>query len=362
MQQHNPYGHFWQWFRGNGDRLLDSMYGGDERARNGAVAELHRACEASRLDLVLELTRGAGGGPRQLVVSADGRLERVDPLKEFVASAPELPGWEVVPFRPRMQVGDSIAIRLQDESVGPEDVWFLVTRDEVGLALTLYVRGLTPENEQLRGLGASLLAEHAVGERDALTLLNSLNFQPLPANPAAEGLRPFRELVPTFDATRRSKYPPPGALAVDFEGGWQNMQGTIDGSTALVMLHTGLLPLAGHPDYDRRLAVSLPFDTVDENGLPDSEEEYTAVSDFGDRVCEELQEGQESLFAMSVMSQGRKDLIFYTSDPESALRRVEALGAEAEGRRMGASVEWDTFWGMYRSFCGAGQQEQEDEE
>lgn len=361
MQQSDPTAQFWQWFRQHGDRLYSAMYSGDDDARDGAVGELRQAGELAGVDLVLELTRGKEGGPRQLVASADGRLERVDAVKDFVASAPPLPGWEVIAFRPRMNIGESIEIQLQGESVGPKDVWFLVARDEVGLALTLYVRGLTPENEQLRGLGASLLAEHAVGERDALTLLNALEMEPLPKNPAAEGLRPFGELVPTFDAARRSKYPPPGSLTIDFESDWQNMQGTIDGATALVLLHSGLLAVAGHPDYDRRLVASLPFDTVDENGLPDSEEEYAAVSEFGDRLRDALQQGQESLLAMTIMTQGRKDLIFYTSDAEAALRRIEALGAEGEGHRVGASVERDTFWGMYRSFCGAGQQ-QDDEE
>src|SRR5436189_71206 len=83
---------------------------------------------------------------------------------------------------------------------------------EVGPDLTLRVRGLTPANERLRGLGASLLAQHAVGERDALTMLSALNMEPLPKDPAAAGLRPFRDLVVVFDETRARKYPPPGAL------------------------------------------------------------------------------------------------------------------------------------------------------
>ena len=70
-----------------------------------------------------------------------------------------------------MEVGESVEIQLEDECVGPDDIWFHVIDTHEGLDLTLYVRGLTNENERFRGLGATLLAEHAVGERDALTLL-----------------------------------------------------------------------------------------------------------------------------------------------------------------------------------------------
>lgn len=353
MQPDASHSQFWQWFQRNCERVFTAMYSGDDGVRDRAVAEVRRASESAGLDLVLELARAPGGGAKQLVASADGRPERVDGVKDFVASASPLPGWEVVAFRPRMEIGDSIEIQLEGESVGPEDVWFRVAPDEGGLVLTLHVRGLTDANERLRGLGASLLAEHAVGERDVLTLLCGLHIEPLPRDPGAAGLRPFRELVPVLDAERRRKYPPPGALAVDFESDWMNMKGTIDGSLALILLHAGLRAVAGHPAYDRRLVVTFPFDAVDDEGLPAEEEEYLAVSDLGDRLRDDLQQGQGSLLAMTIMTQGRRDLVFYTSDAEAALRRVAALRATAAPHRVEAEVERDTLWAMYRTFSQA---------
>src|SRR5262245_48586818 len=115
MQPTSARARFWQWFKNNGDRLRDVMYGPDWAAREDASAELREAIEAVEPGLILEFGPSPEGGPNQLVVSADGRPERVDAVKDFVASAPALPGWGVVAFRPRMPIGESVEIALEDE-------------------------------------------------------------------------------------------------------------------------------------------------------------------------------------------------------------------------------------------------------
>jgi hypothetical protein len=253
-----------------------------------------------------------------------------------------------------MEIADSLEIVLEGERVGPADIWFRVAEDEYGLELTLYVRGLNEQNQHLRGLGASLLAEHAVGERDALTLINSLHLLPCPEAPEAEGLRPFRDLVPVFDATRERRYPPPGSLPLDPEGSWGGMSGTINGAFASVMINTGLLELLGHPAYDRRLTVSILFNETRDDGMPATEEEFLAVRDLGDRLTDALQEGQQSLLALTVMTQGRRDLVFYTTNPGAALLRLEPLRDAEQTHRTRATFEYDTWWGFYRQFHQAG--------
>jgi hypothetical protein len=353
MQTATAHAHFWDWFRGNGDRLRDMMYGRDEAAREAASAELREAVEEVQPGLILEFGPTPDAGPRPLIVSADGRPERVDPVKDFVASAPELPGWEVVAFRRRLPIGDSLEIVLGGETVGPGDIWFQVSGDDDGLNLTLHVRGLTPKNERLRGLGASLLAEHAVGEGDAMTLLNSLRVAALPADPSAAGLRPFRDLVDVFDGEKEKRYPPPGSLPLNPEGEFKALSGTIGSSPFWLLLNTGIRRFAGHPRYDRRLSVIVPFNQTRADGMPATKTEFTAVQDIGTRLGDALEEGQQSLLALTLMSKGERRLVLYTSDADAALRRLEDLRADVETHRVEATVEWDTFWGTYRRFCKA---------
>jgi hypothetical protein len=355
----DPQAQFWQWFRSNGARLRAAMYGEDHDAREEASEELREAIGGVQEGLILEIASPPTEEIGQLVVSADGHRELVDTVKDFVAAAPDLPGWEVVAFRPRMPIADDMAIHLEDEAVSPDDIWFMVGQGEDGLDLTLHVRGLTEENKKLRGLGAMLLAEHMVGELDALTLLDSLDVAALPDDPAEEGLLPLSELPAIFDQAKEEKFPPPGSLALD-EAGWQGLEGTISGVPAVALLNTALQGVVGHPDYDHRLVVTIPY-RARPDGMPASDEEYDAVQELGSQLGEELEEGQESLLAITIMTGGRRELILYTHDAPSALQRLEDLRAEAP-RDFEADVQRDTFWGMYRAFIQGAQEGEEIEE
>ncbi len=352
---------FWQWFRSNADRVRDLLYGKDDAARKRASDELGAAVRQVQEGVILEMGPLAADGRRQLIVSADGRPENVESVKEFVASAPEVPGWEVVAFRPRMNVHDAVEIQLEDQRVGADDIWFRVEPNDDGLALTLFVRGLTDANRRLRGLGASLLAEHAVGERDALTMLTGLDVEPLPDDPAAEGLRPFPDLVGVFDRAKAEKYPPPGELPLAPEGEWLSARGTINGAFALILLNTGLRGVAGHPDYDRRLTVSIPFNQKRPDGMPASNDEYDAVQEIGERLGEALRADQQSLLAIVMMTQGRREMIFYTSDAQAAVARLREAAEGVESHQIKARSERDTFWGMYRHFCQGASKAKEEE-
>src|SRR5262245_60068648 len=107
---------FWEWFEQNGDRLRTAVFGPQQTARDAALAELGNAIAAVTPGLILEFDGPADARPRRLIVSADGKPEHVEAVKDLVASAPVLPGWQVVAFRPRMVI-DDMAIELPGERV-----------------------------------------------------------------------------------------------------------------------------------------------------------------------------------------------------------------------------------------------------
>src|SRR5262249_8102201 len=130
----------------------------------------------------------------------------------------------------------------------------------------------------------------------------------------------------------------------------------------VLLLHAGLQSVAGHPSYDNRLTVSIICNEVDDHGMPASEEEYLAVSGLGDQIRESLITDQESLMAMTITTHGRRDLIFYTSNAEAAQKRLEPWQSDEQVYRVESSVERDTFWGMYWSFCQTGSENESDGE
>lgn len=337
---------FWQWFATHRERLRAAVESSDGDARETAMRELADAGEAAAPGVTLEIT----AAPR-LIVSADGHPELVDDVKEFVASAPALSGWHVVAFRPREHLVADMEIAVADQRVTADDIWFRLLDGDDGFDLILHIRGLTEENAELRSLAAFLLAQHAAGERDMVTMLDSRVAEPLPAAPESAGLLPLPELADAFDRLKASHYPPPGALPVGTDSKWATVEGTRNGAPMLGILNFGLRALAGHPDYDRRITVAIPFHATNDDGYPAAKTEYLAVGELEERVADALQAGQQSVLVLSFMASGRRELVFHTADAEAALRRLHGLRAGGISHQLEPRVEPDTFWSLYRSLC-----------
>src|SRR5690348_6810392 len=126
-----PHIMFWRWFEQNAPRLRNAVWSRDPDARQDAYDELRDALNPIQPGLILEFGPEIQPGRYELVASADGKHERVDAVKELVASAPRMPRWHLVAFRPRLKI-DGLAIDLEDEHVAPEDVWFRVEESDDG--------------------------------------------------------------------------------------------------------------------------------------------------------------------------------------------------------------------------------------
>jgi hypothetical protein len=80
------------------------------------------------------------------------------------------------------------------------DLWFVAAHDERQgmIALTIYVRGLTPQNEVGVKQAAFLLLDSLLGEYDIETRVGGIEWKPAPDQPAPP-LRSIRELPATVD-------------------------------------------------------------------------------------------------------------------------------------------------------------------
>ena len=182
----HPEQDFWPWFEQNSMRLAE-VSTGHERICGELVARLHRVHKS--LTFVFGPVRD---GRREFIVSADGIRDAFPAVRSLVAAAPDIPGWQIIAFRPA--TGTDVTIQMANCSLGPEDVWFHADRQDGKVGLTLYIRDMTPENEKLLCGAMFLLLDSAIGEYDVETKVGSLRWLPLPIDPVAEGLKPFRDL------------------------------------------------------------------------------------------------------------------------------------------------------------------------
>jgi hypothetical protein len=190
----SPQERFWSWFSEQEGRLAWATGGyGDERS-NEIADRLAQIDEG----LVHELD-GEPGGPRTLVISADGRAALVPAARRLVAAAPALEGWTVVALRPRLGTAYTIAYR--GFEVGPDEFWF---REEESrdsrIALRIFVPGIGGPMHALAVEAARLVVHTAIGEEDAIEKLGRVQFRSLPSDPASRGLLPLSALPATVDS------------------------------------------------------------------------------------------------------------------------------------------------------------------
>jgi Family of unknown function (DUF695) len=147
------------------------------------------------------------------------------------------------------------------------------------------------------------------------------------------------------------KWPPPGRLRVDLDGKWGDLKGEMNGRPALVQVNEGLKAFAAHPAYDHRLIVSITFNAVRADGLPATKEEQAAIDRIQEAYRGALQTEQESLLAVVVTTDGRRDLIFYTSNQGQAVHKLKNdLRPLLTSHKVEFLLHPDAKWELYRDF------------
>lgn len=185
---------FWAWVRGHVDALKQVKTG-----REPVTAELTAQLEKIEPGLVFEL--GVGREPFELVISADGELQRFATVKRLVAAAGEVPGTKVIAFRPRKDV-EGFSMQLGEQKLSGAMLWFTAEKDAQRpalVAVTVYVEGMTEENAEPLRNAAFMLLEAAVGEFDLETKVGAIDLLPAPEKPAPP-LKKLKELGATLDA------------------------------------------------------------------------------------------------------------------------------------------------------------------
>ena len=182
---------FWQWFQSRSDRLFDLELD-QPRVFDELSAALHKVEEGLTFEF-----GPVQDGKREFIVSADGIRDRFPAVRRLVEAAPSMPRWVVIPFRPPRDI--EMTIEILGHQLGPDDIWFVAESDSGRVGLTLFVRGLGDHNRQeLCGAGF-LLLDNALGEFVVETQVGFIDWQVLPGDPPAGGLKPFRKIREVFD-------------------------------------------------------------------------------------------------------------------------------------------------------------------
>jgi hypothetical protein len=183
---------FWKWFGAHAAQVA-TIKDGSEPIMNELGDELHKI----DADLAFELGVGKSG-PKEMIVSADGKKALFPVVKRVVDAAPAIPGWKVIAFRPRKDAGT--AIQLGGQKVGPEDLWFevLPTAHKPGpIDVAIYGAGFDGPNDRAFKQATFILLDALLGEYDTEMRLGEIQFRSLAKKPA--GARKLGELPALVD-------------------------------------------------------------------------------------------------------------------------------------------------------------------
>lgn len=180
---------FWQFF-------LDNLENFDRLEEEEMLDQIHRQLAKYNDGLALEVGMPESG-ERELVISAEGNRELFPVVEKLCKAAPEIPGWKITAFRPRVSL--DFHIEFAGRVFNPDELWVDPILDGDELDLIIFHPEYSDEDRDLIVEGSYILLDMAIGEYDVATGIRAIDHQPLPEDPEAEGLVPFRELPAVFD-------------------------------------------------------------------------------------------------------------------------------------------------------------------
>lgn len=190
---------FWRWFQKNDERLFS--FEKDQEKTFDLLAENLKKVNP---DLTFEFGPIIAGSKRELVISAGGIRSAFPAVEALYATAPQMPRWIIVKFRPRRTpIND---LEYSGVKVRAKDVNYILFRDENPrkVGILIFIDGYTKEKKSTFGQIGYLFLDEALGEYDVEMKVGAIQFESRESK-YFEKSHPLPELPQAFDEHFRSQ-------------------------------------------------------------------------------------------------------------------------------------------------------------
>lgn len=181
---------FWDWFSSRSADYFDF-----EQNQEELFDELHRRLAKVNPELCFEFS-SICEGKREFVISAGGIQAAFPAVKKLVAAAPSFSVWEIIAFRQRKEFGFIIVYGTCE--LNPEHIRFHAQADGSHVGLTLFVKHLDPENNDV-ATALYLSLDSLLGEYDVETKIGYIELLPDEQSVCYENVQPLTELTSAVD-------------------------------------------------------------------------------------------------------------------------------------------------------------------
>jgi len=183
---------FWAWFM----EVIASL-GADGLDQDDIVARIDAEFSKVHPDLAFELW-GPDGDMVDFVISADGQTELFSEVLDVVRSAPRIPGWRVVAFRPRRSIRARVSA--MGYQLSGDQIWYHAEPEDGRLRVSLFVEDIDDDNWDILCATSCVLLDMALGEFDAATKIAALEHYPLNEETRTLAPKPLAQLPDELDA------------------------------------------------------------------------------------------------------------------------------------------------------------------
>jgi hypothetical protein len=151
---------------------------------------------------------------------------------------------------------------------------------------------------------------------------------------------PFRKKTQTLDQ-------------LPINGPWTIAEGENNGRVLILRWNEGYRSLRPVPGYEHQVGIAVPLTAPEQTGLP-SVAEDAELGQIEDLVCDRLQDHAQSLLVAVITTDGMREFVFYTRDPEHVKGCLEQLRKDIPSHEVQMIVQVDKEWRVYGQLSSAG--------
>ncbi|AIO18536.1 hypothetical protein KQ51_00656 [Candidatus Izimaplasma bacterium HR1] len=169
----NKYLKFWEWFLSRSEYIYAQLETNVDDIALEITEHVKKVHEDIEFEIPFELVKEK----RILILSADGDEVLFPIVEELVESAPVIPTWDIVAFRPRLHQKNQI-IDLDGITMDYFDIYFKWEIDNNQLILDVYIKNFDGSDNRYVHL-YFLLLDSLIGEYDSVKIIKETRIYPL---------------------------------------------------------------------------------------------------------------------------------------------------------------------------------------
>lgn len=186
----SPEAEFWFWFQKEEPKLFAF-----EENREAIFDSLEKAMQKVNPDLAFEFGP-VQDGKRDFVISAGGIKSAFPAVEALYASAPRLPRWHWIKFRPRRSTSSDITC--DGMTVKAADVHYVLAKDQDRVGIILFFGNYSESRKGTFGQIGFLFLDEVLGELAVETQVGFIEFMGRDSKYFAHSA-PLSELAEQFD-------------------------------------------------------------------------------------------------------------------------------------------------------------------